>query len=228
MAERDTHRLCCIIPAYNEESTIASVIEGCRKYINQVAVVDDGSTDGTPVEAEKAGANIIRHKRNLGKGAALRSGFDHALEGGFDAVITLDADGQHDPEEIPKFMDAYVRGSGDIIIGSRLRNRKDIPLVRYLSNTVGVFFISRAAGQHIQDTQSGFRLYWREAMRLPLVSTGFEAESEILIRAARAGHKISSLPIRAIYPSGHKSHIKPVKDFIRICTVVLKTYMEAR
>lgn len=216
-------RVCGLIAALNEERSVGSVVRGCREHLSHVVVVDDGSTDGTAREAERAGAVVFRQGVNRGKGAALQTGFDHALHEGYDAVITLDADGQHDPAEIPRFLDACRRGAGAIIIGSRLQNRHDIPWQRYWSNSLGVFVISRAAGQDIPDTQSGFRLYTREVMAMSLGHTGFEAETEILIRASRAGHRIHPIAVRAIYPEEYTSHFRPVRDFTRISLAVLKT-----
>ena len=221
--------ICCLIPAYNEEKTVELVIEGCRRHAMDIVVVDDGSTDGTHEISKRAGAHVIRHARNLGKGMALRTGFSHALHNRYDAVLSIDADGQHDAGEIPKFIEAFKGGGGDIIIGSRLWQKKEIPAIKYLPNKVGVYFISRAAGQSIPDTQSGFRLYKREVLeRIALRGTGFEAETEMLIRASRRGFRISSLPVRAIYPSDYKSNFRPVRDFVRISISVLKTIMEVQ
>ncbi len=216
-------KVCCLIPAYNEERTIGAVIRGCRPHLADIVVVDDGSTDGTPEAARGAGAHLLRHEKNSGKGMALKTGFSFALKEGFDAVLSIDADGQHDPEEIPKFLDAYKAGGG-IIIGARLWDRKEIPLQRYISNMVGVFFISLAAGQKIPDTQSGFRIYGKEVLEdIEFGSKGFEAETEILIKAGRAGFSIGAIPVRAIYPENHNSHFRAVRDFTRISLTVLKT-----
>src|SRR3972149_6284145 len=103
--------ICCVIPAYNEGKTIMAVVEGCKRHIGRVVVIDDGSHDGTAAVAEKAGAHVIRHPKNMGKGMALRTGFSFALSEKFSAVLSLDADGQHDSSEIPRFMDALGRGS---------------------------------------------------------------------------------------------------------------------
>lgn len=221
------HEICCLIPAYNEENTIKTVIEGCKRHSVDIVVIDDGSLDRTAIVAQKSGVKVLSHGRNLGKGMALRTGFAFALRNRYRAVLSIDADGQHDTEEIPKFIEAFGKNSGDIIIGSRLWQKDEIPAIKYLPNMVGVYFISKAAGQKIPDTQSGFRLYRREVLeKITFSGKGFEAETEILIRASRLGFRISSLPIRAIYPEQYKSNFKPVKDFVKISITVLKTVME--
>jgi glycosyltransferase involved in cell wall biosynthesis len=218
-----SEKLCCLIPAFNEEKRISVVIRGAREVINDVIVVDDGSQDATAAEAEKAGALVIRHERNAGKGAALRTGFGHALKKGYRAVMTLDGDGQHAPSEIGKFLSALEAGAGDIIIGTRLWDRTAIPRYRYIPNRIGIFCISKAAGCRIDDTQSGFRLYKREVLeKVQLETTGFETETEVLIKAGKAGYKIHCLPVPAIYHEDYKTNFRPVRDFYRISILVLK------
>lgn len=217
---------CCLICAYNEETALKCVIDECKKYISDIIVVDDGSNDKSADVAAAAGATVIKHSKNLGKGAALKTGFKFVLENGFDAVITLDADGQHDANEISRFIDAYKNNNGDIIIGNRLWD-KGIYLSRYIPNKIGVFFISLASGCKICDTQSGYRLYKKEVIKdINMESSGFEAETELLIKAGRKGFKIAAIPVKAIYPKdcrNYKTNFKPVKDFYRISIVVLKT-----
>jgi glycosyltransferase involved in cell wall biosynthesis len=221
-----TDNICCVIPAYNEEKTISEVVGGCRRHVRSVTVVDDGSSDGTVAAAIDAGAHLIGHKNNMGKGFALRSGFSNALSVGFGAVITLDADGQHDTEDIPRFISAHLDNPEDMIVGARSWSTENVPLNRYLANRFGTFVISRIAGHDIPDTQSGFRLYTADAIRLPVRSSGFETESEILIRASRAGIGIRSIPIKAIYPKAHRSHFRPLRDFMKISIAVAKTALE--
>lgn len=217
------NKICCLIPAYNEAGKISSVIKGAREHINDIIVVDDGSGDATAELAEGAGAYVLRHNKNLGKGMALRTGFIHAQKMDYHAVITLDADGQHDPVEIQSFLDAYQNNAGDIIIGSRLWDRAAIPLYRYIPNQIGIFCISRAAGCRIEDTQSGFRLYKKEVLeKINLETTGFETETEILIKAGKKGFRIQSLPVAAIYQSDYTTNFRPVRDFYRISILVLK------
>ena len=216
-------RICCVIPALNESRQITRVVGGVRQRIQDIIVVDDGSSDPTADLAEQAGADVIRHAVTRGKGMALRSGFARAMERGFDAVITLDADGQHLPEETAKFLSAYEADKGDIIIGTRLRDRAAIPGYRYIPNLIGIFCISKAAGCRIEDTQSGFRLYRREVLEgVQLETTGFEIETEVLIKAGRRGFRIHCLPVSAVYQRDYKTHFRPVRDFYRISILVLK------
>jgi glycosyltransferase involved in cell wall biosynthesis len=219
----ENEHICCIVPAHNEASTVARVIEGIREHIATIFVVDDGSDDATADVAESAGATVLRHTRRGGKGEALKTGFSHAINNGIGAAITLDGDGQHDTNEIPRFIDAYSSGTGDIIIGSRMAEENQIPLKRKLANKSGTWFMSLATGIYIPDTQSGFRLYGHKAMALPLKSSEFETELEVLLRAARSGLRITSVPVRAIYPATYRSHFRPVRDYYRISIAYLKT-----
>ncbi len=224
---RETGRTCGLIPAFNEEDRIAPVITGAREALDAVVVIDDGSSDRTAERAASAGAVVIRHPDNRGKGMALRTGFAWALENGMQTVMTIDADGQHDTGMIPAFLDAFRRNSADIIIGSRLWNRQAIPRYRYIPNRIGVFLISKAAGIRIDDTQSGFRLYSRDVLeRIRLDSTGFETETEILIKAGRKGYGIAGIPVPVIYPQDYRTHFRPVRDFYRISILFLKLVFE--
>ncbi|MBI5633197.1 MAG: glycosyltransferase family 2 protein [Nitrospirae bacterium] len=216
-------KFCCIIPAFNEEKRIAEVIAGVREIIPDVLVIDDGSQDATAALAEKAGAQVIRHEQNCGKGMALRTGISHVLKQGYDAVMTVDGDGQHAPAEITNFLAAYASDRGDIIIGTRLWDKAAIPLYRYIPNQIGIFCISRAAGCRIDDTQSGFRLYNRKVLEsVQIETTGFETETEVLIKAGKAGFRIFSMPVSAIYHSDYKTNFRPVRDFYRISILFLK------
>jgi len=218
-----SRKFCCIIPAYNEEKRIAEVIAGVSGMIADIIVIDDGSQDRTAELAEKAGAHVIRHAENCGKGMALRTGISHALKKGYDAVMTVDGDGQHAPAEIANFLAAYAADRGDIIIGTRLWDKAAIPLYRYIPNQIGIFCISWAAGCRIDDTQSGFRLYKREVLEtVQLETNGFETETEVLIKAGKAGFRIHSMPVSAIYHSDYTTHFRPVRDFYRISILFLK------
>jgi len=214
-----------LVPALDAADTITRVVTGALPYVERVLVVDDGSGDGTAGKAESAGARVISHGRNLGKGEALKTGFGYALEEGFDAVVTLDADTQHDPEDIPRLLAAMEAGS-DIVIGARLAEKEVIPRARYYTNLVGVTCISWRAGCHIDDTQSGYRVYRMEAVRdIKLGTHRFDTESEILIKAGRRGKRITTVPVRAIYTDEivSKSHFRPVYDTYRICMVFLRS-----
>ncbi len=197
-----------LIPGYNEAPRIGPVIAEARRHL-PVVVVDDGSHDGTAGVAEAAGATVLRQVPNQGKGAALRAGFRHALDAGAAAVVTLDADGQHDPAEIPAFLAAWEARHAPLIIGRRAFH--EMPLVRRIANTLGTWTFSRAVGRHIPDNQSGYRLIGSRLLPLLLGSseTGFEFEVEMIATAIRADIPIDWVPIRTIY-AGEPSHIQPI------------------
>lgn len=196
-----------LIPGYQEGPRIAAVVAEVRRYLS-VVVVDDGSTDDTAAQAEAAGATVIRQVPNRGKGAALREGFRHALDAGVDAVVTLDADGQHDPAEIPAFLAAFETAGAELIVGKR--NFRAMPPVRRLSNTIGGLIFSVAVGRSIPDNQSGYRLVGRRLMTALLESDqdGFAFEVEMIARCIAMGKPIAWVPIRTIY-AGEPSHIHP-------------------
>lgn len=211
-----------LIPVLNEAASIARVVAGCRTWDLPVVVVDDGSSDSTAKKAERAGARVIRHPSNMGKGKALATGFDYAAENGFEAVITLDGDGQHDTKQIDKFIDEFRLGNADIIIGSRMCDVKTMPWLRRLTNRATSFVISKIAGCRITDSQSGYRLVtvraWREAG--PRTSR-FDTESELLISAARRAIAIREVPIRTIY-GDEKSKISKVRDTLRFIRLAMR------
>ena len=192
-----------------------------------VVVVDDGSTDGTADVAEGAGATVVRQRPNQGKGAALRAGFRWALEAGCEAVVTLDADGQHDPAEIPAFLAAWRERGADLVIGRR--NFRRMPPVRRLSNVVGGWAMSWAVGRPIPDNQSGYRLLSRRLVEATLASEepGFEFEVEMITTCIRAGWPIDWVPIRTIY-AGEASHIRPWHHFTSFVRIVRKARRDVR
>jgi len=206
-----------LIPGYQEGPRIATVVEGARAFL-PVVVVDDGSTDDTAAQAEASGAIVLRQVPNAGKGAALRAGFRYALEQGAEAVVTLDADGQHDPAEIPLFLAAYAAERSELIVGRR--DFDSMPLIRRLSNTVGRWVFSAAVGRHVPDNQSGYRLIGRRLMTALLDSdeSGFEFEVEMIARCIALGLPMADVPIRTIY-RGEPSHIRPwahLTSFLRV------------
>lgn len=209
--------LLALIPAYNEAQRIGPVVTGVLAYL-PVLVVDDGSRDDTAQVAEMAGATVLRQVPNQGKGAALRAGMRWALEAGYAAVVTLDADGQHDPAELPTFLEKFAASAADLIIGSR--NFEHMPLVRRIANTLGRWSFSWAVGQPIQDNQSGYRLLSRRMMEavIPSQEQGFEFEVEMITTCLRRGYVLDWVPIRTIY-AGETSHIRPwqhATNYIRI------------
>jgi glycosyltransferase involved in cell wall biosynthesis len=220
--------ICAIIPAFNAESSIGEVIDRTREYLRQVIVVNDGSTDHTGEVARSRSIEVISIPSNRGKGYALRLGFSHALSNGCSSILTLDADGQHDPADIPTFLQAHEEDSQAILVGSRMAQAGRFPRQRYYSNRAAVFFISKALGQYLEDTQCGFRLYPAEAIRpIELTTSHFQTETEILLRAAHLGIRIGSVPVRNIYWNGNapKSNFRPVVDTFYICLVVLQDYL---
>jgi glycosyltransferase involved in cell wall biosynthesis len=206
-----------LIPAYNEASRIEPVIQGAARHL-PVLVVDDGSRDETAQIAERAGAAVLRQVPNQGKGTALRAGFRQAIQEGYTAVLTLDADGQHDPAEIPEFLSVYAAQQPDLIIGQR--DFSQIPPVRRLANWLGQKSFSWAVGQPIADNQSGYRLVSQRLIEAVLDSqqSGFEYEVEMIVICVRRGYRLAWVPIRTIY-AGESSHINPVthtRNFIRL------------
>ncbi len=228
LAPPDPHvgRIVALIPAYEEGPRIGPVVAATARHL-PVVVVDDGSSDDTAAQAEAAGATVLRQVPNAGKGAALRAGFRHALASDAVAVLTLDADGQHDPDEIPRFVDAFVANRPELIIGRR--DFGQMPPVRRLSNTLGGWALSAAVGRSVPDNQSGYRLIGRTLMRRLLDSdeSGFEFEVEMIARCIALGLPMSWVPIRTIY-AGEPSHIRPVKHFTEFVRVTRKARRIAR
>ena len=220
--------MLALIPGYDEAPRIGLVIAATARHL-PVLVVDDGSTDGTATEAESAGAAVIRQQPNQGKGAALRSGFRRAIAEGYEAVVTLDADGQHDPAEIPSFLQAWRAGAPvpDLVIGRR--DFGAMPLVRRLSNRLGGWAFAWAVGRDIPDNQSGYRLVTRRLMEASLASdeAGFEFEVEMIVTSIRAGWEIAWVPIRTIY-AGQPSHIRPWRHFTSFLGMIRKARRTVR
>jgi len=213
-----------LIPAYNEEATIAAIVERAVREVGRVFVVDDGSTDGTALAAKTAGATVLRQDRNRGKGDALQMGLKAIRDAGYSYAVTLDGDGQHRAADIPAL--AAMAAPDRIVIGSRMSERHHIPSARYNANQTANFFISWACGTWIEDTQSGFRIYplgVLERVRLRAQRKyGFVFESEILIEACRAGFHVRTAPIPALYGNTIKraSHFRPVRDIAAIVAMV--------
>ncbi len=207
----DNGSILAVIPAYEEGPRVGLVVAAAGRHL-PVVVVDDGSTDATAALAEAAGAIVLRRSPNAGKGAALRAGFRHALAAGAEAVVTLDADGQHDPDEIPRFVAAFHERRPALIVGQR--ELAAMPPVRRVSNVVGGLVLAVALGRTVPDNQSGYRLVGRTLMRAMLDSdeSGFEFEVEMIARCLALGLPLDSVPIRTIY-EGEPSHIRPWRHF---------------
>ncbi len=213
-----------IIPAYNAARTVADVVKSCVNIISNILVVDDGSRDDTAAAAKSAGAEVVSHSRNRGKGAALKTGFAWALEHGFDAVITLDADGQHLPHEIPKFLACREETHADLIIGGRAHLFAQMLPRRRLANRFSAWTIAKASKTGITDSQSGFRLYSANLLRnVRLRTDGFDMESEVIVHAGRRGFKVVTTPIELGFVDGiSTSHYNPLKDTLRIAWTVTR------
>jgi glycosyltransferase involved in cell wall biosynthesis len=195
--------------------SIGLVVGNVRASVPKVIVVDDGSTDGTSKAARSAGADVVTCSQNAGKGAALRAGWKHAQELGFEWALSMDGDGQHSPDDIPAFFECAEQTSASLVIGNRMQNPTGMPSVRRFVNTWMSKRLSKAAGQNLPDSQCGFRLMNLAAWSaLDLRTEHFEIESELTLSFARAGRKIAFVPIRTIYKSEH-SKIHPIKDTLR-------------
>jgi glycosyltransferase involved in cell wall biosynthesis len=215
-------KVCALIPAYNEAANIARVVRGCAPHVAEVLVVDDGSGDGTARLAEEARATVIIHKRNAGKGAAIRTGFDYVRGGEFDAVVLLDGDGQHDWDEIPRFIEAAERTGAGVVLGDRMGDIGEMPALRRWTNRTTSGILSRLASRRLPDSQCGFRLVRAEVLAdLDLRTSNYETESEMLLQAAWAGHRIENLPIKTIYNAA-PSKIHKVRDTWRFIKLVVR------
>ena len=211
----DRTTVAAIIPAYLEEKHIADVVRGALKQLDHVLVIDDGSADATAAKSRTAGAEVTVHAQNAGKGESIKTGLRHWLERNIIYVVILDADGQHLPEEIGRFLAAASSTRAELLIGTRMKDVGEMPLVRRLVNRYMSKKISRACGQSIPDTQCGFRMVHRSL--IPALLGGaerFDYETEMLILASRKGCRIESVPITTVY-SDEVSSIHPVRDTIR-------------
>ena len=218
MSATDAARIAVVIPALNEERAIRGVVESVLAICPNVIVVDDGSTDATVERIAGLPLTLIRHTTPLGKGQGLRDGFRKARELGFDAVITMDGDGQHLAADIPRLLAAAQRYPEHIVIGARIRGREKQPKARRRANAVADWGISWGCGLPVADTQSGQRYYPRRALELAdLAADGFVFEAAILIAATRElGLGVVSVPIEARYHAGaRRSHFRPVIDVTR-------------
>lgn len=217
-------KICVLIPSYNESETIGSLVQRIKVRGLDVLVIDDGSVDQTAEIARQSGANVLRHRENKGKGTSLKEGFRYILNSDYDAVITMDGDGQHAPSDIPKFINASFDPGADMVVGNRMAACKNMPFIRWLTNNFMSLVISLICGKNIRDSQCGFRLIKREVLKESNpISSNYEIESETIIEAHHRGFKIKSVPIQTIY--AHQiSQINPVVDTIRFFRFILKIF----
>ena len=220
-------RTAVLVPAFDAEPWVAEVVRGCLLETPEVLVVDDGSRDTTARRAAEAGADVVSLARNRGKGAALREGFRLLLERGVDRVVTVDADGQHLPSEIPRLIDAA--GQADLVLGTREHLFAEMGRLRRISNRLSSRAISLAAGEPIADVQTGFRLYGRRLLERDLLrESRFEAESAVVVRACRSGFRVASVPVRLGFADGRAtSHYRPLLDSLRIAHAVTRARFES-
>jgi glycosyltransferase involved in cell wall biosynthesis len=224
MLQSKRSSILVIIPAWNEARTIGHIVEAVRAKL-PVLVIDDGSTDGTADCAGRAGVEVVSHPTNQRKGAALKTGFRWASERGYEAVITMDADGQHDPEDLDKLLNAYRHHQGDLIIGERQFSR--MPWPNRFTTPLGSKILSWALGTRVTDNQSGFRLLTRAFLkRMRLGSNGYEMEVEMIWEAIRLRMPIAWVPIRTIYFPERKSGFRPIIDTLLFLRMVWYIWRE--
>lgn len=225
----DNPKVLVLIPCYREQGRIGGVVRETVAQDLPVVVVDDGSDDATSAEAEAAGAQVIRHEVNKGKGSAIATGLAYAQSGNWDAVVMLDGDGQHRPAEIGRFLDTFNASRPDFIIGSRMTDAAGMPLVRRLTNRFMSWLLSRQLGSRITDTQCGFRLIARRAFPVALdcTSDGFSAESEILLQLALRGFTMCEVPVSVVYGT-ETSKIRPVRDTLKFIKMLTRFRRQRR
>jgi glycosyltransferase involved in cell wall biosynthesis len=221
-----SYKICVIIPTYNNEKTLKRVIDGVLSYIAEIYVINDGSTDGTrAILEEYPHIRVVHHPKNMGKGMALRTGFQRAQQDGFDYAITIDSDGQHYPKDIPILVQELLQHSKPVLlIGNRNMNQKGIPGKSSFGNRFSNFWFWFETGIQLEDTQSGFRAYPLRYLPQKLFTRKFEFEIEIIVRAAWKGILIKNVPIQVLYDLNERvSHFRPFQDFTRIS--ILNTFL---
>ena len=208
-------RVCVVIPSYHVERVIGSLLVQLRAQGIDAVVVDDGSADRTGAVAAAGGAAVITHPANFGKGRSLRDGFTWASSRGYEAIVAMDADGQHLPSDLPTLLRALEQEGVGLVVGNRMGNPHSMPWLRRLTNHLMSRWISHLCGQWIPDSQCGFRAIRRTVLeRITLTTDRYEIESELLIQAARAGCRIVSVPITTVYRE-ERSRIHPIADTLR-------------
>jgi glycosyltransferase involved in cell wall biosynthesis len=220
-----------LIPAYDCAATIGAVVAGARQHAARVLVVDDGSRDDTAARAAAAGAEVLRLPQNRGKGAALRAGLERLAAAGATHALTMDGDGQHLAGEIPRLLAASADSPAALVIGERRIGGQEVAPIKRFGNRFADRWVEIACGRALPDTQSGFRIYPLPAsLRLGARAGRFAFETEVLIRAARAGMEIRSVPVAVHYPPAAErvSHYRPWGDTLRIIAVVVGLILRRR
>jgi glycosyltransferase involved in cell wall biosynthesis len=209
------HECAAVIPCLNEAEAIGPLVRAVRQHLPTVVVVDDGSTDETRAAAAQGGATVLRHDRPCGKGAALRTGWQHTRTHGFGWALTLDGDGQHAPSDIPAFLSNAEQTSAALVVGNRMSEAARMPWVRRVVNRWMSARLSHLAGLTLPDSQCGFRLHNLKVLaRLPITATHFEIESEVLLAFVRANARVDFVPVAVIYKH-ERSKIHPLRDTVR-------------
>ncbi|MCX5679932.1 MAG: glycosyltransferase family 2 protein [Candidatus Omnitrophica bacterium] len=213
---------CILIPSYNEERTIGEIVRKLKERKFTIYVVDDGSSDATALKASEEGAVVIKNGTNMGKGAAMRTGFDKILEEGkFDSVIVMDGDDQHDVDDIANLIKKAHESGADLVLGNRMRDTSRMPIVRIATNRFMSWLLSVMTGRDIPDTQCGFRLIKTGLLRkISLRSSNYDIDSEMILKAAKAGFKIDSAPVKTVYKD-EKSNINPFVDTLRFMRLLI-------
>lgn len=215
-------RIIALIPAYNEEKNVCAVVRKTLPYVDCVLVVDDGSFDKTSEVAAQCGATVIKNRENKGKADAMYRGFEYAVKNGFDVIVVLDADGQHDPDEIPIFIDKINEGF-DIVVGARQFDPSVMPKIRIFANAFSSWLTSLVCHSRISDSQSGYRAIKVDVVKkIRFNSKRYQIETEMLIKAAKCGFKITFVPIKTIYRKEAKSKVNQIIDPLKFVFLVLK------
>ena len=226
----DRTNVAALIPCYFEERFIRDVASRVKAQLDTVLVVDDGSTDATETNARAAGVEVIKHTVNQGKGAAIKTGLKALSERpGIEYALVLDGDGQHAPEEIPRFLAAANETQAQMLVGNRMSDVEKMPFVRKLTNRFMSWQISRVCGQWVPDSQCGFRMIHKDLLpaMAAIATTKFDYETEMLVVASRRGCQVGAVPISTIY-GDEKSKIHPVRDTIRFYEMMARFRREAK
>jgi glycosyltransferase involved in cell wall biosynthesis len=224
-------RTLAVIPCCNEEDTVANVILKTKRFVNQVVVIDDGSSDETKKIAKEAGATVISHKKNKGKGAAIRTGFQYALDNDFDYIVTIDGDGQHNPLEIPDLLGNVMNNGNDISVGYRVGNDSEMPMWRRVGKRVLDYTTSMGTGGFVTDSQCGFRAFNKKAVAqiMPqLKGDAFSVESEQLIKAHESGLKVVNTNVSCKYKDLNTSTKNPASHGFSVLGYILWVVAERR
>jgi glycosyltransferase involved in cell wall biosynthesis len=214
------HNACVLVPTYNNQNTLGQVLESILKYTDRILVVNDGSTDRTAeIISGYPGIQVVSYEKNVGKGWALRQGFKKAQEIGYDYAITIDSDGQHFAEDLPKFLDVVDNNPDVLVIGARNMEQSFVPGKSNVGNRISTFWFWVETGVKLTDTQSGYRLYpIRRMKQMKFQTMKFEFEIEVMARASWSGIPITSVPIKVFYAEkgSRVSHFRPFEDFSRV------------